>query len=448
MKKLIITFLFFMMSINFASAKHIPYALDKAFEYTVVPKSAVSISIQNINNPKQTYQFNSDMPMIPASTQKLITIIPSLQVLGNDYKFSTKLYKDKTKDEYYIVLGADPYLTSKELKLLLGNINLPKDKNISKIYLDDTIFDKVEWGEGWQWDDDLNPLMPKFSAYNIDKNIMQIVIAPSMNGYPPEVIKEVNYPLTFINNMITSKETKYKIKRQNHISPDILVLEGTIRPDKSEIIKIPINNPKKYFTMRLSDCIINHGISSSGIYNEVKLNKNYQLITLLSHDISDAKTDIYKNSNNFVCETTFKIAGGKYTSKTGSFENGMIMFNDFCKKHDIDTSDIKLTDASGVSKNNLVTTDFMTSFLLKTRGFLEKNLPTAGEGTLTNRMLYLKGFVYAKTGTLYNISAMAGYISTLKRQKYVFSIIINDRCSNGDKKMLEEYILRTIYSKG
>ena len=111
------------------------------------------------------------------------------------------------------------------------------------------------------------------------------------------------------------------------------------------------------------------------------------------------------------------------------------MFQDFCKKHNIDTTDVKLVDASGVSKNNLVTTDFMTSFLLKTQNYVEPNLPTAGEGTLSTRMLYLKGFLHAKTGTLNNISAIAGYISTLKNQKYVFSIIINDKCSNGDKKM-------------
>ena len=80
---------------------------------------------------------------------------------------------------------------------------------------------------------------------------------------------------------------------------------------------------------------------------------------------------------------------------------------------------------------------------------MEPELPTAGEGTLTNRMLYLKGNIHAKTGTLSNISAITGYITSQKEQKYVFSIMINDsKTSPADKKMLEEYILRTIYTKG
>jgi D-alanyl-D-alanine carboxypeptidase/D-alanyl-D-alanine-endopeptidase (penicillin-binding protein 4) len=86
---------------------------------------------------------------------------------------------------------------------------------------------------------------------------------------------------------------------------------------------------------------------------------------------------------------------------------------------------------------------------LCTQGFLEQELPTPGEGTLSKRMLYLKNYVHAKTGTLSNISSIAGYITTQKGQKYVFCIMINNsEIPSADKKMLEEYILRTLYTKG
>lgn len=444
MKKLILSFLLiFGMMFNQGICASLKTEMNNTIDNSGINRGGISISVKNAQTGKVVYELNPKMPLSPASTQKIITATPAFAELGDDYRFATKLYKND-KNEYLVVLGADPYLKSSELDKIVRCIS----KEPACINIDSSVIDDNDWGEGWQWDDNLNPLMPRFSAYNIDKNIMQIVIIPSMRGYPPEVVKEVNYPLTIVNNMITNRETLYTIKRQNDISPDILVLKGTICPNTSEIVKIPISNTRKYFKMRLSDCIINHGISSSGEYKEVKLNNNYKLITTLSHEVGFAKTDIYKNSSNFVAETVFKLAGGKYTSKTGSFESGLVMFRDFCKKYNIDTTDVKLVDASGVSKNNLVTTDFMTSFLLKTQNYVEPNLPTAGEGTLSTRMLYLKGFLHAKTGTLNNISAIAGYISTLKNQKYVFSIIINDKCSNGDKKMLEEYLLRTIYSKG
>lgn len=410
-----------------------------------INSSSISVSVKNIKTGKAVYELNSTMPISPASTQKLITATPAFMTLGQDYKFSTKLYKKNNTENYVLVLGADPYLTSSNLEKIVKFI--PKEP--TSIGIDDSVIDDNEWGEGWQWDDDMNPYMPKFSAYNLDKNLMKIIISPTVKNFPANITQEVSYPITFINNIVTGKTTKYTLKRQNNISPDIIVANGTIQFDKSSIREIPINNPKKYFTIKLNETIINKNISCSGVYPKIKIDNNYSLITLLSHDIEKAKKDIYKNSNNMIAETVFKLAGGKYCGGVGSFESGLAMFKDFCESHHLDTSRINIVDASGVSKNNLMTADFMTEFLLCTQGFLEQELPTAGEGTLSNRMLYLKDYVFAKTGTLSNISAIAGYITTKKNQKYVFCIMTNNsELSGADKKMLEEYILRTIFIKG
>jgi len=73
-------------------------------------------------------------------------------------------------------------------------------------------------------------------------------------------------------------------------------------------------------------------------------------------------------------------------------------------------------------------------------------LPSAGEGTLKNRMLYFGSNLKAKTGTLSDTSAIAGYIKTRKGKLFAFDIMINDaKSSSFDKKNLEEQILRQIY---
>ena len=62
-------------------------------------------------------------------------------------------------------------------------------------------------------------------------------------------------------------------------------------------------------------------------------------------------------------------------------------------------------------------------------------------------MLYFKDNLRAKTGTLSDVSAIAGYITARSGKKYAFDIMINDPKSNSqEKKSLEEYILRDIYS--
>ncbi len=95
----------------------------------------------------------------------------------------------------------------------------------------------------------------------------------------------------------------------------------------------------------------------------------------------------------------------------------------------------------------MVSADFVTDFLIlnKKNPVLDK-LPRPGEGTLTLRMLPIKDNLRAKTGTLADISSIAGYLTSRSGKKYVFCIMINDtKLSSSDKKMLEDYIIKEAY---
>jgi D-alanyl-D-alanine carboxypeptidase/D-alanyl-D-alanine-endopeptidase (penicillin-binding protein 4) len=160
---------------------------------------------------------------------------------------------------------------------------------------------------------------------------------------------------------------------------------------------------------------------------------------------------ILKTSNNLVAETIFKTAGSKWANSQGSIENSLAMLNAYIEKIGLNSEDIKIVDGSGVSKNNIMTSEFMTDFLTYKSNqddFEEFKdlLPTPGEGTLKNRMLYFKGNLYAKTGTLSDASAIAGYITTKRGKLLAFDIMINDAKTNSsDKKNIEEQILRNVY---
>ena len=126
------------------------------------------------------------------------------------------------------------------------------------------------------------------------------------------------------------------------------------------------------------------------------------------------------------------------------------MFNDYYKKLGICTDNIKIVDGSGVSKNNLMTADFITEVLLKAtlddKIDLKNHMAVPGESTLTDRMLYFKDKLKAKTGTLTNISSIAGYLTAKSGKTYAFCIMINDPTSKpADKKAFEEYLLREAF---
>lgn len=424
------------------------HTIDKTIFNSGINRGSISVSVKDAKTGETVYKLNETKPSVPASTLKLVTISAAIDTLGEDYKFSTKLYKS-TNNDLYLQLGADPFLTSSNLNKLFETA---KSKNITEpknIYIDDYIFDSIEWGEGWQWDDDLNVLMPKFSSYNIDKNLLDIVIAPTNNNAPANIYSTKFYPTTFMNLVTTGNYNDVKFSRNNNISPNMITAEGTI---KRQITKqIPINNLKIYFTLRCEDAIRNARIEYFNKFQQKKTpTSNIYLVDEITHDMETAVFEILKNSNNLVAESVFKLAGAKFVNNTGSLEASNKMLKSYFNKIGINDEYIRVVDGSGVSKNNLVTADFMTEFLLKKANSedFKNTLPTPGEGTLTSRMLYFKNNLRAKTGTHCTESALAGFITARSGKTYVFDIMINDpKSKNGEKKSLEEYILRDIYTQ-
>lgn len=447
MRKIIAMLLTFFATVSAVSAE----TITKTISSLGVNKSAIAVSIKDAKTGNEVFEMNKNTPMLPASTLKLVTTYASLNTLGKDYKYSTSLYKS-TNNDLYIKLGADPFLSSSDLSKLFQTA---KEKNIvapKNVYIDARIFDSVEWGEGWQWDDDLNPLMPKFSAYNLDGNLLKVEITPTINNTPATIVTKPFYPLTFMNLVTTSLTDKNSVKlsRNANLAPNILTAEGVV--SKTEILKVPVNNTRRYFVLRTEEILRDKKFDYFKPITNVSLPaKNVYKVAEVTHSIKDALSEILQNSNNMFAETTFKLAGSVWAKSQGNLNNSMDMLNSYLKNLGLDTENIRIVDGSGVSKNNIMTSDFMTSFLVKIYSdsnfeIFESYMPSPGEGTLKNRMLYFKDNLKAKTGTLSDTSAIAGYITTRKGKTYTFDIMINDaKTSPADKKNIEEQILRNVY---
>ena len=439
MKKLLVLFfvLFLAMSVN---AKTVKRDFSSVIDESEIEKNAVAISIKDYNTGKPVYELNEKILMHPASVQKVLTLIPAMEVLGDDYEFSTEIYK-RGEDSYLIKLGADPYLSSKDLKKLVNNVGL----ETKKIYIDDGILEKKDWGEGWQWDDDMNTLMPRFNSYNLDRNLLKITVMPTEKGQRASIINPSKYPLVFLNNVVTGSSNSVKVSRDNSVSANTLTLEGTVY--KPVTVYIPANNLKRYFDIKLTSALADKKVYLKQNFITDKKADTDEELDRVVHPISQAVVDILKNSNNMVSETVSKLAGGKAYDDRGSDINGIKVFNAYCKKIGLDNSKIRITDASGVSKNNLISADFVSEFLYRTKDNpVLDSLPSPGEGTLTHRMLPIKNNLKAKTGTHSDSSSIAGFLTSKSGNKYVFCIIINDTASTvTDMKTLEDYLIREAY---
>ena len=450
MKKILLIIICFIFNITAAfGARHFDNPFDEIIENSVLKDSAtISVSIKTADNGKLIYEKDSQKLLHPASTLKLLTIMPEMNVLTDTYLFKTQIYYDDEKN-VYIKLGADPYFFSEDLKAMLFKLKEKGIFPINTLYIDSSIIDGIEWGVGWMWDDDTNRLMQKYSAYNLDQNLIKIQIEPTKEDEPAKISSSNSATTTIMNYVKTSPDkTDVGTCRFNWVSPNLLYIQGTV--SKPVVLEVPVSSPQAYFLTELKKHLKNIGISYGKIQYE-QLPEGKLLLTEKVSGIERAMIDILQNSRNFIAETTFKIAAQKETNTQGSTVLGVKMFNDYYKNIiQKDESRVSIVDASGVSRNNLITTDFMTDaliYIMPKNNFqlVKAKMATPGIGTMQNRLLEYKDNVWAKTGTLSGVSGLAGYVKAQNGKDYVFSILIQNFTQDIKyAKALEDEIVKKI----
>ena len=168
-------------------------------------------------------------------------------------------------------------------------------------------------------------------------------------------------------NMVTTEygagSNNLKVEHNSSIAPNVVNISGSV--SKTNNIYIPVPNQKLYFKLRLEDAIRAKKLEYYSNFSEAHLPaKNVYLVHEVNHSLKEAMNNILKDSNNMTAETAVKIAGAVYSNDQGTMENSLKMLDNYINKLGLSASDIRIVDGSGVSKNNIMTADFMTKFLI------------------------------------------------------------------------------------
>jgi len=250
---------------------------------------------------------------------------------------------------------------------------------------------------------------------------------------------------TLINNIKYNEKiniTLYEVKR------DIYWPEGWTSQDKlykygSPITKLAINsNSSKYMNIeRLKNYIYDYllkkfpnskiNISIKESSNDSK-KKTILIDSINSNPILSLVTLANAESHNFTSESLFKNASDTWNN------NSYKKLYFWLKNRGLPIKNLYIADASGLSRNNKVTTNLIASFLHKMKfnnnyEIYASTLSIMGiRGTLANSLLNskLNGKFFGKTGTLSNVFSLSGYFH--KNDK-IYSISIIQNASIIDK---------------
>jgi D-alanyl-D-alanine carboxypeptidase/D-alanyl-D-alanine-endopeptidase (penicillin-binding protein 4) len=147
-----------------------------------------------------------------------------------------------------------------------------------------------------------------------------------------------------------------------------------------------------------------------------------------------------------------KYGEGSFKTSSKAIKN--VLHNKFT----INTSTLHIADSSGLSKYNAATPNHFIRLLqaIHNDSYLKKDvakiLSKPGEkGTLKNRLTAsdLRHNVVAKTGTLRNSSALAGYIVTKTGKDLAFVFMVNNMIYNdGQVKQLTDELCEILVNLG
>lgn len=433
----------------------------------------IGMSVRSAKKGEKLYEHMGDIRLRPASNMKLLTATAALAVLGEDYTFSTEILTDgfiknnQLQGNLYIKGKGDPTILAHDFDHFVKEL---RSQGVTKItgdiIGDDTWYDGIRLSPDMIWSDEHFYYGSQVSALtaspteDYDAGSVIIEAAPGLEiGDLTEVnvSPKTNY-VKIINTAITAaddREVNITIERIH--GENTIIVKGEI-PVGADPIKeyIAVWEPTGYALDLFQQALKNNDISWGGTICPGKTPENINMLIMReSIPLSELLIPFMKLSNNGLAEILVKEMG-KVARGKGSWEKGLEVLEDVLSKFGMNRDTIFIRDGSGISHANLIPANEISKLLFTVQKedwfptFLSA-LPLAGDvdrmvgGTLNERMKDTK--VQAKTGTIYSVSTLSGYLTTKQNVRLIFSIMINNLLDEEEGKDIEDRIVDVLVNK-
>ena len=463
-------FLIFLSPI--VAQKNLSTDFNNTFQTTCLQHAHIGVSIVETKTNKLIFEKNPTKWFSTASTIKLITTSAALEILGEDYKFETKIFhtgeiKDCVLTGNLIIKGSgDPTLGSSrynestgtiktELALAFKKLNIKKI--IGDIVIDFSEFDPSIIAPKTYWQDMGNYFSGAVWPINFDENLMYVTFKRENTlNYPTEIVQiKPNIPHLIIDNQVITNGTKdeafaYMAPYSNHLS-----IKGTLPPSNDNYtIKTAHPYPPAYFTDILKDVLKNCKIDYIGQTKESfeKTNATQEIWSHKSPSLKNIIKETNQYSINLYAEAILRATGFKQFG-TYSTENGIKAVKNFITTLNLDPKLLNMWDGSGISPANVTSPNFMTSYMYALQKykwyatFLQSWSTSGSVGTLKNfgKNTSLENNFKGKSGNLDGISSYFGNYKNQHGQEYTICIFVNNfMCDNvAIKKTIESFIVKS-----
>lgn len=405
--------------------------------------------------------------LIPASNMKLVSTALAMHSLGPDYRYGTGIgYSGTIEDgtlrgDLYIIGGGDPTIGSANpiatpLDTLFGEwMEMISDTGIShiegNIVGDGRFFSGMDGHPTWEVCDAGTYYGTGTSGLSFYENVQDFnVSAGEKPGDPVNI--EPGYPETPWMEFIYSCTTgKPGTGNSLYFYPDSFYpcgeMRGSFAVDRQPRTEHAANRFPEYtlawyFWRFLADNGIEseEGPADTGpVFGICAMPQDSLKIIgrTFSAPLSDIIAETNRKSNNLYAETLMKTLGKEYCG-SGCYDSSYVAVRGLLEETGVTGHRTIIRDGSGLSRENLLSADFLCDLLLKMtlspsfEDFFNSLPRPGGIGTLEYEMqsvpFSIKDRIRMKSGSMGGVRCLSGYIipeTGAREDMIIFSLLVN-----------------------
>ena len=440
------------LSVN-AQNSAVQEAIDKFVSAPSLRNGSVGVQVVSLDSMKVMGEFNPYQSEITASTMKTVTSATALHLLGNDFKFSTKVYatgkitkKGRIEGDLVVKGGGDPTLGSRHLPrevnfidALVAELKARGIKEVKgNIVVDDSAIPEPNVPASWMIEDLGYGYGTSIHGLNFADNELKLNVTIDENGFNYYTDQTQSY-LKVENrcNAIPAETDSLEfdgLGLRLDIENDVLHLNGNVKfPFKS---RMTIANPSPDLLMRDS---LEVALKAAGIkvkHKNVKAEKKVATSLVLDYkslELSKIVESLLIRSDNMYTECVLRAIASN-AGKQPTSSNGVAVVKNFWKEKGLDVEGLFMLDGSGLSRTNKAPVSFFTQMLaLALPSLKERNVdfellfPVAGKNGTVRRVAAntpAAGKFALKSGSMSHVQCYVGYYP-VDAPKYAVAILIN-----------------------
>ena len=411
---------------------------------------------------------NPGRRMIPGSTIKLFTAVAALDLLGPEFRWETGLWATTPADpavasdtmvagDLVVTASGDPTWSAR----FAGSVAAPLERaaialeSIRRVtgalVVDASSWDSTSVRPSWMVEDLASPAGASGGAFALMEGQTHIEIGGGVA--PGDSVSVRWWPLgenDFVRSRLVTTAVGARDVRATWLPESrVLELAGVVPAGVVDTLRLPTRDPVRQAASALYRAVIEHGISVDAgwrvawdtgepvaggcVSGSVSACTAARRVgSLMSLPLLDVVAAMLEPSQNWIAEQVVRTVG--YTrSNRASWTEGLDAVRGYAGAlPSVDSMDIRIADGSGLSVQNLVTARALVAVLTHARSrpwgeAFRAALAEPGEegSTLEARLSELQGRLFAKTGTLTNVGALAGYLINQAGREIAFAILVN-----------------------